>query len=464
MRGGARVVTAERAQLSLELVDLDDWLPADHRARQVWAFVGTLDLGPFYDDIGSREGQAGRSALDPRVLLALWLLGTIDGVGSSRALLRLTESDLAYRWLRGGMPLNYHTLSDFRTQRGEQLDRLLSESLAAFLAEGLVDVEEVIVDGTKVAASAGQSSFKTEKGLARAARLAEERVARLKARIDDEPDAGHRRNAARARAARELAARVKAAKAVHDRLVKERQRRAQSHASDEAGKGEAKASTTDPEARKMRFADGARRAGYNMQLATTSGHGFILDIAATDRRNDTGLAGRALDAVVRRLGTAPCRLLGDVGYSSVADIEGMAARHADTAVYIPPPRERADVTTATLDWRRRKRGRESIRLKAWRERMAGEEGKMTMRRRRGIERVNAQLKSRRFGRLTVRGLPKVQAIACLQALAHNLLTALRLAFRPRSRPRPRANASTRHDRRPCTAQQPILSQAQTRDL
>src|SRR5262249_1460905 len=142
MTGGARVVEADRSQLSWDLIDLDAWLPPDHRARIVWAFVLTLNLDPLYAKIKAREGEPGRPAADGGVLVALWLYATIERVGSARAIDRLSESDLAYRWLRGGVPLDYHTLSDFRVENGDVLDRLLSESLAALMAEGLVRVEE----------------------------------------------------------------------------------------------------------------------------------------------------------------------------------------------------------------------------------------------------------------------------------------------------------------------------------
>ena len=196
MTGEARVVKAERSQLSWDLVDLDALLPADHRARIVWAFVLTRNLDPLYAKIKAREGEAGRPAADPRVLLALWLYATIEGVGSAREIDRLSQSDLAYRWLRGGVPLDYHTLSDFRAENGEILDRLLSESLAALMAEGLVRIEEVIIDGTKVKAAAGKDSFKTAEGLAKAATLATERVAALKVEVEADPALQKRRGQA----------------------------------------------------------------------------------------------------------------------------------------------------------------------------------------------------------------------------------------------------------------------------
>lgn len=148
-RGEARVVRPNRSQLTWDLVDPDAWLPTDHLARLVWAFVVGLDLARLYDKVKAREGEVGRPAADPAVQLALWLLATIEGIGSARELDRLTERHLAYRWLCCGVPVNYHGLADFRVTHADVLDELLTQSLASFMAEGFIDMEEIIVDGTK---------------------------------------------------------------------------------------------------------------------------------------------------------------------------------------------------------------------------------------------------------------------------------------------------------------------------
>jgi transposase len=427
MTGGARVVEAERSQLSWDLVDLDAWLPADHRARVVWAFVLTLNLDPLYGKIKAREGEAGRPAADPRVLLALWLYATIEDVGSAREVDRLSQSDLAYRWLRGGVPLDYHTLSDFRVENGEILDQLLSESLAALMAEGLVRVEEVIIDGTKVKAAAGKDSFKTADGLAKAATLAAERVAALKAEVEADPAAQKRRGqAARERAAREAVERAARARAMLDRLAAEKEQRAKTHKAAEEKKGEPTASLSDPEARMMRFADGAVRPGWNVQVAATSDHGFIVGIAATDRRNDTGLAPPMVEEIERLLAVAPVRIIIDGGLATQEDIVALAERDKPVTIFAPVKPDRQDVTAHSLYVRAAKRAREPVALQEWRARMASVDGKAVMRRRKRIELVNAHIKNRGLGSLLVRGLTKVRAVLYLHALAHNLVTAHRL--------------------------------------
>src|SRR5882724_5119359 len=287
-RGKARVVGPDRSQLRWDLIDIEGLLAGDHRARMVWAFVEGLNLEPLYELIGSREGEAGRPPADPAVVLALWLYASLEGVGSARELARLCERDAAYRWLCGGVAVNHHGLADFRVALGEFLDGLLSESIAAMVVEGLVDLDEVTVDGTKVKASAGKGSFAGENKIARVERLGAERVARLRAEIEADPGAStRRRRAAEERAADDIAERAQRARAALDRLKAEKAERAKRHAKEEAKKGEPKASLTDPDARRMRFADGSVKAGYNVHLAA-SATGMVVSVMATDRRNDAG--------------------------------------------------------------------------------------------------------------------------------------------------------------------------------
>ena len=154
----------------------------------------------------------------------------------------------------------------------------------------------------------------------------------------------------------------------------------------------------------------------------------------TDRRNDAGLAGPMVDDIARRYGKAPDRLLIDTSYATSEDIIALAAHAAGAvSVYTPPPVERDDVKPATLARRIRKREKEPVCLKEWRERMASEAGQAVYALRKRIERINADRKNHGFGFLPVRGLIKAKAHALWHAIANNLMAARRL----------RANASAR---------------------
>ena len=424
--GKARFIRADRAQLRWDIIDLESLLPADHRARMVWRFVEGLNLRPLYDLIKSLEGEVGRPPADPAVLLALWLYATLEGIGSARQLARLCEQEVAYRWLAGGVPMNHHGLADFRVDHGEFLNQLLSDSVAAMHLEGLIDLDEVIVDGTKVKASAGKGSFAGENRIARAARLAAEQVARLKA--ESMPIRRRAYNVARRpkNVRRATSPNGWRTQQTLDKLKAEKNERTKTHGKQEAEKSAPRVSLTDPEARWMRFADGGFKPGYNIQIAAT-GTGVVLSVMATDRRDDAGLAVPMVDDLERRYGRVPKRLLVNTDYATAEDIIALASREQGAVeVYAPPPEDRDDVKPETLKRRAAERVKEPQVLKDWRQRMDTGEGQTIYRRRKFIELVNAHIKNRGFDRLNVRGLVKAKILALWQALAHNILVASRL--------------------------------------
>jgi transposase len=429
MTSEARFIRADRFQTRWDFVDLEALLPSDHRVRIVMSFVESLDLSGLYDAIKAREGEPGRPPPDPAVVLALWLYATIEGVGSARQLERLAERDLAYRWIAGGVPLNYHGLSDFRVGHVAVLDRLLSESVTALIAEGVVSLAEIAVDGTKVRANASRESFKTGTKLGQIGAAVEQRLAALKAEIESNPEASSRRQrAARERAGREVKERAERARAALDRVRAEKEKRAKTHPQDEAKKkSEPTVSLSDPEARNMRFPDGAVRPAYNAQIAVTPNEGIIVSVEMTDRRNDAGLAVPMVDDIVHRYGKAPEKLLVDTHYATSEDIAALAEHAAGLVkVFAPTPTERDDVSPRTLADRKRQRAREPASVQEWRSRMGTQAGQEVFSLRKLIERINANLKNHGFGFLYVRGLIKAKAVALWHALANNLMAAHRL--------------------------------------
>ena len=419
----ARVNRADRSQLRWDMVDLDSQLGEDHRARSVWEFVSSLDLSAFYDRIKSRSERAGRPATDPKILLAVWLYATLEGVGSARALDQLCEHHTAYRWLCGGVGVNHNILAEFRAESGALLDQLLTQSLTALIAAGLVTLDEAAIDGTKVAASASKGSLSGAGRLARIEAAVGERIRGLKAELQADPEASQRRAKKRALdAANDRARRVAAAKAKLAELEKERTERARTHAAEEAKKSETKVSATDIEARMMRFPDGATRLAYNIQVATSCG--FVIAVEPTDRRNDKGLAPMTVKQIEARCAPVPKRLLADTGAMTVDDIASLAEAHPGMMIFSPPPEEGDEVTGETRRKRAWKRRREAPAVRSWRERMAGEDAKSIYARRKNTEHAHAHMKNRGFGCMLVRGIVKVRAVCFLHALAHNLSCAL----------------------------------------
>jgi transposase len=345
---GLRLETAERGQKKWDESSLDDLLGPDHLARQVWDYVEGLDLSVLYGEVRTTVVSSGRPAIDPAILLALWLYATLDGVGSARLLDRLSRSEAAYRWLCGGVGVNYHTLSDFRTTAGPVLDDLLSKSVAGLIEAGLVDVSTVAVDGVRVWASAGKSSFRRGERLAALHEAAVGAVKQLRTEVEEDPgSAGRRRQARRQAVSEDRLRRLEQARAAHAEIERRRQQEAaEQRRKKKQNDKPVRASTSDPQARVMKMGDGSFKPAYNVQIKTAAQGAHIIGVSVTDCGSDRGLLGPALDEIEQRYGDGerydelkPVQALADGGYDSRAS-NGCMPRTSRCSVPCPTiPRE-----------------------------------------------------------------------------------------------------------------------------
>lgn len=425
--GAPRVLTAQRNQIALRPLDLEATVGPEHVVRNVWAFVERLDLSALYGEIGSVDGRAGRSAIDPRILMALWLYATVDGMGSAREIERLTEAHDAYRWICGGVNVNHHTLSDFRCARVELLDELLTDSVAVLVDKGLVKLERVAQDGMRVRASAGAASFRRRSTLESCMEGARAQVQALKGEIDADPNASNRRRrAARERAAKEREERLAQALEQLAEVEKQKKKTAVAKKENETEeqyrkRSEPRASSTDAEARVMKMADGGFRPAYNVQLATVADNQIIVGVEVTNCGSDSGQLSPMLEQVQQRYQQRPAEWLADGGFANDTDIED--AHRQGTTVYAPvrhPRNSRRDPYVALPD--------DSEALAQWRQRMGTEAAKEIYKQRAATaECVNAIARGRGLSQFLVRGRNKVKAVALWYALAHNLMRAMTLA-------------------------------------
>lgn len=408
--GAPRVIRAERKQLEMRTVDLDSSLSEDHPARMFWALLDALDLSIFYERIAAREFHQGRPAIDPKILLALWIYATSDGVGSAREVARLCLAHDAYRWICGGVSVNHHALSDFRVENGAALDALMTEVLAVLMRQGFVTLRRTAQDGMRVRASAGASSFRREPSLAACLKEAGARVQQLRDEVA-QPDRGSA-SSARARAALERAVRereVRIQRAI-DELPKAR---ASKKKADEA---KARVSTTDAEARVMKMPDGGFRPAYNVQLNTDVDSRVIVGVAVTNAGTDMQQMEPMLEQTEKRTGRRPREHLVDGGFTKLEAIDAAAA--AGTCVYAPVPTPRVE----NIDPHEPKQN-DSDAVAQWRLRMSTDEAKEIYKQRAATaETVNADLRCHRaLDRLLVRGNGKVTCVALLAAITYNLL-------------------------------------------
>jgi transposase len=425
--GAPRLLMAQRNQIALRPVDLEATVGPEHAVRNVWAFVERLDLSALYGEIGSVDGGAGRPAIDPQILMALWLYATVDAVGSAREIERLTEAHDAYRWICGGVNVNHHTLSDFRCARVDLLDELLTDSVAVLVNKGLVKLDRVAQDGMRVRASAGAASFRRRSTLELCLKQARAQVQALKGALDADPDASNRRRRpARKRAAEERQKRLAQALEQLAQVEKQKNKKAVAKKENETEeqhkkRSEPRASSTDAEARVMKMADGGFRPAYNVQFCTTADSQIIVGIEVNNCGSDLGQLSPMLDQVQQRYEACPAEWLADGGFARNADIEDAYRR--GTTVYAPVrhPRDSSrDPHVALPD--------DSEAIIQWRQRMGSEVAKEIYKQRAATaECVNAIARGRGLTQFLVRGLNKVKAVALWYALAHNLMRTVTLA-------------------------------------
>lgn len=410
-RNVPRLRLPDRAQPDPDPQVLDRLIAADHPARLVWEMVQSLDFAALYDRIKAVEGHPGRTPIDPRLLTALWLYATSEGIARARELERRCYDCDPFKWLRGGVDLNYHTLSDFRTRHGAWLEQQVVTVVAAMRAEGLLELNQVGQDGLRVRASAGSGSFQKEGKLDEHLAEAQRQWDRLQAEFQEGPAGSARQQAARRRRARERLERLRRAQEEVAKVQAAREARKQ-------GDGAAaRASTTDPEARRMKMPDGGFRPAYNVQFATTLDTLVIVGVDVTNAGGDGGQMDPLLGRIETQQRALPQEYYADGGFATQADIQDVSRRGV---VVYTPVKEAGRRQQQGQDPYAPRRG-DSPEVAAWRQRMGTPEAQAKYRQRCRCEWSNAQARNRGLYRFVVRGLDKVKAVACWYALAQNLL-------------------------------------------
>lgn len=429
-----RLHSPDRQQL-LSPLTIDELLEADHPARAVWSYVEGLDLTPLYDRIRARGSLAGRPAIDPRLLVALWLYATLSGFSSARERADLCLRHDAFRWLAGGVSVNYHTLADFRTDHPEFTQQLLTQSVEVLRQRGLIDLGRVAQDGMRVRASAGAASFHRRATLERLLQEAQAEVRRLHQELAA-AEAGPRAPqgvATEQTAAGESplppreAAAMRHAEGRLERIEQALERMPELEAKIKPGEDkEARVSTTDPPATVMKMADGGYRPAYNIEYSTACRGQAIVGVDVVTQGSDQGQLPPLLDQIEDRFGERPKEALVDGGFVKLEDIAQVQGGKKKCTVYAPvakPKKEGVD--------RHEPKATDGAEAAEWRKRMGTAEAKEIYKERAATaECVNAQARNRGLQQLTVRGIEKVKAVATWFAIAHNMARGFALQLHP----------------------------------
>ena len=421
-RDQARLRRPVRNQIEWIARDLDRLVAEDHQARAIWARLERMDLAAFYAELKAVVDQPGRPASDPQVLLALWLYAIVDGVGPARQLDRLCHEHDVYRWLRGGVPVNYHQLADFRVAHGAAVDDVLTQIVAILLHAEAVTLADVAQDGMRVRASAGAASFRRKETLEDCLAVAKARVEQLnQEREHPDPIVTKRQQAARERAARERLARVERALAALPAVEAAKERQQRTLATGKREKVTApRASTTDPDARIMKMPDGGFRPAFNVELATAKApgpvHGLLVGVDVTNAGTDAREAAPLEAQIQQRTGQHPTNYLVDGGFATRDTITTLTERGVTVYAPVRLPRNKPEAE------RYLPRPGDSPEVEAWRERMATPEAKAHDKGR-GALAEWAKAHVRRLGvtQFTVRGLANVKTVLLWVAVAQNLL-------------------------------------------
>jgi len=424
-KGALRLRKPERRQLSMVVQCGDDLVSALHPVRTVLAVVEQLDVSGFCEPIRAREGVAGRDATDPLLLVSLWLYGCVRGIGSARELARRCQESAPFRWLCGGVSVNHHLLSDFRTDHGDALDDLFTQVLVTLVDQDLVRVSRISQDGVRVRVSAGSNSFRREERLQQLLVQARQQVLELRKQLESPSQSA-------ALTARQKAARQRAAKSRQQRLEQAiaqlpELKQKQAEAAQRAGQGKCgdrirarqpRVSTTDAATRVMKMANGGYSPAVNVQLATDTQSRAILGVEVSNESSDSaGLSEPMRQQVEQRTGGKVNQHLVDGGYLRMEDI--VQAHQQEVELFVPPKPAR-NPNNRGHELEPKPSDLEAIR--AWKHRMASEQGqKIYQQRAATSETVNADLRSYRgLVPLTVRGLNKIKCVALWCALAYNL--------------------------------------------
>lgn len=321
----ARVKAVDRSQITWQMLDVERLIEQDHPARAIWDLVGRLKLEGFYTPIEAVEGGAGRTPWDPRLLISLWIYAYSRGISSAREIARRCTYEPAFQWLCGLGEINHHTLSDFRVDHDKSLRELFVQVLGVLSSDGLVSLERVMHDGTRIKAYAGADSFRREERLKEHLELARKQVEAMGDPRQEEPT---RKKAAQERALRERQERL-------EQALEEVQKVRQAKRSQD--KEQARASQSDPQARIMKQSDGGYAPSYNVQLSTEASNRIIVGTAVSQSGSDFVHLIGAVAQVEQNLGQKPAQVVVDGGFTSRENIVALAEQGVDMIGSLPAP-------------------------------------------------------------------------------------------------------------------------------
>ena len=286
-------IRGDRKQMFLLPPSIDDWISEDHPVRFIHSCLSQMDLRRFYDSYADE----GRPPYDPQTMLGILIYAYSKQMRSSRKISRACEDEMPFRWISGNIAPDHRSICRFRVRHEEEFRTIFHETLRLCAESGLLRLENIFLDGTKIKANAALSENYT---LDHINKILEEAKA-----IDKQEDEEYGEANRGDRLPKELVdpderiKRIKAAKKRLDEELKQKKdnqaQKVEEHKNSGPKRGrkpkspddvtiKRKANITDPESRIMKDSKGYVQA-YNCQAACTEDQ-IIISTDVTQDEND----------------------------------------------------------------------------------------------------------------------------------------------------------------------------------
>lgn len=415
-----KLKTSIRNQYQFQQLCLDQLVPDDHKVRIIWEFVSNMDLSVCLNDIWTFQGESGRSAIDPKIFLTLWIYTIIDGNASARKLEELCQNHDVYKWICGGVSVNRTSLAEFRSKNPHKFDELLTQCLAVMIKNEILTDTDFSQDGTRVKANAGNNSFRREGTLKELEASITKYIRDLREEEKSVSNSYEKKKIEeKKRFALEKSNLVKEAlQNLHEaRCQKIINGKRNNNKPTEKELEDVRASTTDPEVKRMKMGNGGFNLAYNVQFATGLDTRVIYGVDVLSIL-DPGAAPRLMAQVQERLEKLNLNKIknwiADAAYSAKNELITVAQLFPD-CFYFAPPQEKDEANAK----KHRKTDCEVI--KKWRDSIGSDPVKEIYKKRCSTaEFSNMHVKNQSLQEILVRGRIKAKGMAILHAISQNV--------------------------------------------
>ena len=288
---------------------IDEYITAENPVRVIDAYVDSLKLNDI--NIRTEYSEVGRPPYNPKHMLKLYIYGYFNKIRSSRRLETETLRNIELMWLMNKLSPDHKTIARFRVDNAKALKDVFRDFVQLCKKLDLYGKELVAIDGSKfMAVNSDDNNFNHNK--------LDDRIRRIDEKLDkyfaelNENDKTEAETDSPKHTEEEI-------KTIIDELSKRKQNYEDMKKQlDETG--ETQLSTTDPDAKRMKTADGASDVCFNVQTAVDDKHKMIVDFDVTNHCTDKNLLSPMAVSAKEVLGVEEITAVADNGYFVPTDI------------------------------------------------------------------------------------------------------------------------------------------------